>query len=134
MAKIVKVKSNTWEVIDGGLCAVFRGQDSMRREVGMAVPAPSLKVLWADALRRLAAEKTKSERSWMPPQWHQVNFLSAQTALVGTTDNQRVAVILDQDTETEISLSFAPADAQELGRQLIAEAQKLAQSPKPKMN
>ena len=94
----------------------------------------SLKLLWADALRRLAAEKTKSEQSWLPPQWHHVNFLSAQTMIVGTTDNQRVGLILDPDTTTEFALSFAPEDARELARQLIAEADKLPQSSTPKMN
>jgi hypothetical protein len=134
MAKIVKVKNNTWETIDGGLCVIFRGQDSLRREVAMAVPAGALKILWADALRRLGAEKTKSERRLLPPQWHQVNFLSAQTALVGTTDNQRVGVILDQGIDTEFGLSIAREDARELGRQLIAEADKLPHSTKPQMN
>jgi hypothetical protein len=62
-----------------------------------------------------------------------VNFLSAQTMTVGTTDNQRVGLILDRDMETEFGLSIEPEHARELGRQLIAEADK-ASGTNPKMN
>ena len=130
MSKTVKVKTVRWEQFQGSLHAIFTGQDSMRRDISVAVPAGSLKVLSADSRRRLAAEKPGAQRSPMPSQWHQVNFLSAETMLLGTTDNQKVGLILDQDTDTEFALSFAPEDARELARRLMAEADNLPQSSK----
>jgi hypothetical protein len=125
MSKIVKASNTTWETFGGGLCAIFNGRDSIRREVSIAVPAGALQTLAGEARRRLASAKSASERGWLPPQWHHVNFLSAQTVLVGTTDTQRVGVILDHGLETEFGLSIEPEYARELGRQLIAEADKI---------
>jgi hypothetical protein len=133
MSKTAKVKDVIWNEFGGGLCAIFRAQDSIRREISIAVPAGSLQRVSAEARRRLAAERTKNEKSWMPPQWHHVNFLSIQTILVGTTDDQKVGIILDQALETEFGLSIQPEHARELGRQLIAQADQ-ASSMNPKMN
>jgi len=54
--------------------------------------------------------------------------------IVGTTDNQRVGLVLDPDTATEFALSFAPKDARELAHQLVAEADNLPEFSIPKMN
>ena len=126
-----KVFKTTWQIFEGGLCAIVVGRDSARREVSVAVPAGAFQVLAAEARRRLAAAKSLAERGWLPPQWHQVNFLSVQTMTVGTTDNQKVGVILDRGLETEFGLSLAPEHALELGRQLIAEADKTPTASSP---
>src|ERR1700722_10012892 len=99
---------SSWNEFGGGLCAIFRAQDSIRREISIAVPAGSLQPVSAEARRRLAAERTKNEKSWMPPHWHHVNFLSIQTILVGTTDDQKVGIILIKVLRLNLDYQSSP--------------------------
>jgi hypothetical protein len=129
MPKTVKVKNVTWESFGGGLCVIIHSDDG----TSIAVPASAIWYVHAEARRRLAAEKTKNEKSQMPPPWHHVNFLPAQTMTVRTTDDGKVGIILDLGLETEFALSISAEHARELGRQLIAQADQASGLP-PKMN
>jgi hypothetical protein len=131
-----RVRNATWETFpDGGLCCVFSGQDSAGLDVSVAVPAASLRLMHSEARRRMAADKSRGDRaSPLPGAWHPVNFLLVQATLVGSSDDHRVALILDQHTDVEHSLSFSPADALEIGRRMVAEAEQLLSRPKPTTN
>ena len=122
--------SPLWQSVSGILCAILKGHDDKNNEVSIAVPASAFQVLAAEARRRLAAAKSTTDRQVLPPEWHHVKFLSMRTMLLGATDNQRVGVILDRGLDTEFGLSFAPQDARELARRLIAEADKFSEKPR----
>ena len=133
MSKIAKASSTAWQTFEGGLCAIIVGRDSVRREVSIAVPAGAFLGLAGEARRRIAAAEAKGQHIPLPPTWHHLNFLPVLTMNVGTTDNQKVGIILDQGLETEFGLSIPPEHARELGRQLIEQADR-ASGTTPKMN
>jgi hypothetical protein len=124
VSKINKVFNQEWQVIDGVLCVVFIGRDSLRRETKIAVPAAILSTTASDARRRIAASEKEGTHVSTPGTWNQVRFLRAETMQVGTTDQNQVGLILDPGTETEFALSIAPEHARELGERLINEAAK----------
>jgi hypothetical protein len=133
MPKVLKVINTIWGYVDGVLCAICIARDSVRREVQMAIPAAAFLSLAGEARRRIAAEQARGQHVPIPEPWMSVRFLATQTMNVGTTDNQKVGVILDRGLETEFGLSIEPEYALELGRQLIAEAEKI-RSATPKLN
>ncbi|WP_420971529.1 hypothetical protein [Bradyrhizobium sp. B120] len=125
MSKIVKVVGQNWQMIDGALCVVFIGRDSLRRDVMVAVPAAAIfPTIASEARRRIAATQKEGAHVNVPGTWNQVRFLRAETMQVGTTDQNQVGLIFDPGAETEFALSIAPEHARQLGQRLIDEAAK----------
>src|ERR1700761_903223 len=99
--KINKVYNQEWQTVDGVLCVVFIGRDSLRRDVMVAVPASAIvSTIVSDARRRIAASEKQGNHVNVPGTWNQVRFLRSTTMHVGTTDQNQVGVILDPGQET----------------------------------
>lgn len=120
MPKLMKVHNYEWQVVDGTLCALFVGKDSLRRDFGVAVPAASITMtINADARRRILASEIERARVEKVGQWNQVRFLRANTLEAGLTDANQIGIVFDPGTETEFAISLKPATLRELGRRLI---------------
>jgi hypothetical protein len=129
MSKTKLAFSQEWQTIDGVLCVVFIGRDSLRREARVAVPAAAIvSAIASDARRRIAASEKTDTPVTTPGRWSQVRFLGAQSMQVGVTDEKQVGLILDPGLDTEFALSISPDTARELGRHLIEQADKAVAS------
>jgi hypothetical protein len=125
MKEPMKAFNTEWENVDGTLCIVFVGKDSLRREHRIAVPAASITMVFnADARRRILASEIETKRVEKVGHWNQVRFLRAERLEVGVTDANQVGIVFDPGTETEFTISIEPETARELGRGLLKCADK----------
>ena len=120
MSKLKKIHSYEWQIVEGILCVVFIGRDSLHREAKVAVPAATIvSTIADDARRRLAADLKVGTHDSTPGTWNQVGFLQAQTIEIGITDENLVGLVLDPEMETEFAISIEPQQARELGELLL---------------